>query len=160
MSDPTDENDIDVLLRYLDGGASPWWADSVRALVAERNALREQLRLCSINAVADAGLPALITQRDALKARVAELEKQLKFRNETYEELRWRLIEKSSAQPPAASDMRERLVRAIWPELLRIHTEYAKDPRVHGDPREQARRFALIEADEMIAAMRKEEADA
>jgi hypothetical protein len=41
MSDTT--NDIDALLRYLDGGASPWWADSVRALVAERNALRQRV---------------------------------------------------------------------------------------------------------------------
>ena len=30
MSDTT--NDIDALLRYLDGGASPWWADTICTL--------------------------------------------------------------------------------------------------------------------------------
>jgi hypothetical protein len=82
-------------------------------------------------------LTALVAERDELKQRVAELE----------------------SQPPADRDreLRERLVCAIWPELLRIHSEYAKHPAVKGDPREQARRFALIEADEMLAAMRKGE---
>ena len=43
MADTT--NDIDALLRYLDYlvGADTRWAESVRALVAERNALRERV---------------------------------------------------------------------------------------------------------------------
>ena len=51
-----DTNDIDALLRYLDGGASPWWGDSVRALVAQRDAFAKrvevgerQLRLANID---------------------------------------------------------------------------------------------------------------
>lgn len=54
MTDPT--NDIDALLRYLKSGHTPhWYDDSKRwravltALVAERNALREQLRLANID---------------------------------------------------------------------------------------------------------------
>ena len=84
-----------------------------------------------------ATLNALVAERDGLRKRVEELE----------------------SHPPADRDreLRERLVCAIWPELLRLYSEYAKSPAVRIDPREEARRFALTEADEMIAAMQNGE---
>lgn len=138
------DNDIDALLRFLDGGASPWWADSVRALLAERNALKRRVAELSPNRC-----PPDVDPRELCGDSCSDLDGEMLV-----------AMRRGGSHPPAASDLRERLVRAIWPELLRIHTEYAKIPGIVGDPREQARRFALIEADEMIAAMRKEEADA
>jgi hypothetical protein len=126
------DSDIDGLLFILSDPHHSRYSAALRMIVAERNALKQRVEdMKAINSTAT----RIIAERDALKQRVAELEAQL----------------------PADRELRERLVCAIWPELLRIHSEYAKHPAVKGDPREQARRFALIEADEMLAAMRKEE---
>jgi chromosome condensin MukBEF ATPase and DNA-binding subunit MukB len=140
------DNDIDALLRYLNAGSTAdicgdynRYHAALRMLIAERDGLRAALANARRDrASSKSVLASVIAERDALKRRVEELE----------------------AYQPADRDreLRERLVCAIWPELLRIHSEYAKHPAVKGDPREQARRFALIEADEMLAAMRKGEA--
>lgn len=89
-----------------------------------------------------AALRALIAERYRLGKCVVDLERQLE------------------AQPPADRDreLRERLVCAIWPELLRI---FERTDTEHNDGanwdlvRINARARALDEADAMIAEMRK-----
>ena len=117
----TNDNDIDALLRYLDYlvGGDPQWAHAVRALVAERDALRVEAQ------------NAKTYWRERAERRDAE--------------------EKSAAD----RDLRERLVCAIWPEILRQWREY-KDAI---DPRGCARWDALEEADKMLAEMREGESD-
>jgi len=81
-------------------------------------------------------LAALVAERDALKQRVAELE----------------------AQPQQSSDLRERLVCAIWPEILRAYCDFRDaygQGYALGIAKESLRAEALEEADAMIAAMRK-----
>ena len=62
------------------------------------------------------------------------------------------------AHPQADSDLRERLVCAIWPELLRIFEKTDTTGANWDLVRINARAQALRDADEMIAAMRKGEA--
>lgn len=104
-----------------------------------------------------AAIKALVAERDALRTNTTELESELTASAQRVSDLiaeKWRLqdrIEELEAQPPAASDLRERLVCAIWPEILRQWCE-CKDAV---DPRGCARCDALEEADAMLAAMRK-----
>ena len=92
---------------------------------------------------------ALVAERDALKQRVAELAQELKSRNEAYEELRWRIVEKSWSQPPADRDrdLRERLICAALTGLIGVVSSY-----------EDAADAAVRHADATLAAMRKGEA--
>lgn len=144
MTEPT--NDIEALLRYLKSGHTPhWYDDSTRwhaaltALVAERNALRKNTTELESELTAYAQLVSdLIAEKWRLQDRIKELESQEftlphdPFRN-------------------ADRDLRERLVCAIWPVLIQQWREYK-----HAiDPRGDARSDALVEADAMIAAMRK-----
>ena len=82
---------------------------------------------------------AAVDREMALRERVAEIEAQ-----------------------PADRDLRERLVCAIWPEILRI---FERTDTTHNNGANwelvkiNARDRALTEADAMIAAMRKGEAD-
>ena len=89
-----------------------------------------------------AGLSALVAERDELKQRVAVLESQ-----------EFTLPTDPFRDPDR--DLRERLVCAIWPEIMRQWREF----KTAIDPRGDARSDALIEADKMLAAMRKGEAD-
>ena len=82
--------------------------------------------------------------------RVAAQDQDIKALSAANAILRGKLTE----SPHAASDLRERLVCAIWPVLIQQWREY-KDAI---DPRGCARADALEEADKMLAAMRKEEA--
>ena len=112
--------------------------DTLTALVAERDGLKQEndsLR-SRCKAHQDEVLDRVF-EMDALRKRVAELE----------------------AHPPADRDreLRERLVFAIWPELLRI-CEKTDTTGANWDlVRINARAQALLEADAMIAAMRKGE---
>ena len=133
MSDTT--NDIDELLYYLDNGYWPEKHAALAAIVAERDGLKAQCdKRFDFETFAN-----LVAERDGLKQRVAELE----------------------AHPPADRDreLRERLVCAIWPELLRIFEKTDTTGANWDLVRINARAQALRDADEMIAAMRKGEAD-
>ena len=89
----------------------------------------------------------MIAERDALKQRVAELEKSAFYIPPKH--------------PPADRDreLRERLACAIWPELLRIYEKADTTGANWDSVRINARARALLEADAMIAAMRKGETD-
>jgi seryl-tRNA synthetase len=157
-------NDIDALLAALDWGPGALTNEemldrshaALTALIAERDALKKERQMywesCDAlekqNLDLSATLNALVAERDALKARVAELAQELKSRNEAYEELRWRIVEKSWSQPPADRDrdLRGRLVCAAL-------TRLCADPRY--DFPEEA---AIAIADRALAAMRKGEA--
>ena len=146
MSD--NDNDIDALLRALDPKRFPGgiihFADLTRhhaaltALVAERNALNQENNALRSRCKAhqDEVLDQVF-EMDALKKRIAELE----------------------AQPPADRDreLRERLACAIWPVLLRIYEKTDTTGANWDLVRINARAQALLEADAMIAAMRKGE---
>jgi hypothetical protein len=97
---------------------------------------------CDVAADYHAALTALVAERNALKQRVAELE----------------------SHPPADRDrdLRERLVCAIWPQMLQSFDQLADDfgnRNTWRQAKEIARSEALKEADEMIAAMRKGDSD-
>ena len=115
-----DYNTIDGLLVFLEGScADRRWAKAIRALVVER---------------------------DALKQRVAELEALSKP------------VYISHGQRVESIDLRERLVCAIWPEMLRIFEKTDTTGANWDLVRINARAQALRDADEMIDAMRKGEA--
>ena len=140
----TNDNDIDALLAELRDQAANGYKTcqyaALTALVAERDELKERVeQLKQVNTTA----VTIISERDALRKRVAELGTSVS----RLAILNGQLLE----QPPAASDLRERLVCAIWPVLIQQWREY-KDAI---DPRGCARSDALEEADKMIAAMRK-----
>lgn len=87
-------------------------------------------------------LTALVAERDALRIEAQNAK--------TY----WReRAERRDAEQKSAADrdFHDRLVCAIWPEIMRQWREY-KDAI---DPRGCARQDALEEADKMLAAMRK-----
>jgi hypothetical protein len=76
-----DYNTIDGLLVFLEGScADRRWAEAIRALVVERDALKETIVLLQSRAESSEALNStavsIISQRDALKQRVAELEAQ------------------------------------------------------------------------------------
>jgi hypothetical protein len=127
-------NDIDALLRMLNQDGWEHHHAALTALVAERDRLKAQCdKRFDFETFAN-----LVAERDELKQRVAELE----------------------AHPPADRDrdLRERLVCAIWPELLRIFEKTDTTGANWDLVRINARAQALRDADEMIAAMRKGEA--
>ena len=92
-------------------------------------------------------LTALVAERDALKQRVDQLEM-------------YQRVGRGSASD-SDPDLRQRLVCAIWPQMLQSFDQ----PSVDGSRYEwqaikaKARNEALAEANAMIAAMRKGEAD-
>ena len=130
----TNNNDIDALLEHLRSGA-----------------YRQQIPFGNPDpsrwAVA---LTALIAERDALKRRLEVGERQLRLAN----------IDQFK-QPPADRDreLRERLVCAIWPDMLRIYNRSDPNGNNWDLVRINARAQALQDANAMIAAMRKEKAD-
>lgn len=144
------DNDIDALLEYLGLigiPESPRYYQAVATLVAERDSLKAKVDEGFAKrvyghaedlAAAMKHVHALLAERDALKQRVAELE----------------------AHPPADRDLRERLVCAIWPQMLRSFDQPSDDgSRYEWQAlKAKARNEALDEADKMIAAMRKGEA--
>ena len=113
------------------------------------NALLDYLRRMDMSNM-HAALTALVAERNALLGRVAAQDQDIKALSAANAILRGKLTE----SPHAASDLRERLVCAIWPVLIQQWREY-KDAI---DPRGCARSDALEEADKMLAAMRKGEA--
>ena len=131
MSNPT--NDIDALLRYLDGGASPWWADSVRALVADRDALKRERQMYWESC------DALEKQTIDLKARVAELEKSAFYIPPKH--------------PPADRDreLRERLVESALRGL--------NVSGLHRSEAELIGKLSVWIVNGALAAMRKGESD-
>lgn len=175
MSDPINENIIVALLDYLRRMDMSNMHAGLSALVAERNALQAKINAHAedrrryidawegwiastkrlgiaewLRVYADA-VPIPSLNGDEAKERVFKhLDQRMRDAAETIDELRKR-IEELESHPPAASDLRERLVCAIWPEIMRQWREY-KDAI---DPRGDARSDALVEADKMIAAMRK-----
>ena len=135
MTDTT--NDIDALLAYLAAHSRFGFHSPLIALVAERDALKRRVEeLESHNSVA---VRLLLAERDGLR-----------------EQLRLANIDQFNTEAESNDrELRERLVCAIWPELLRIY-EKADETGGHWDlVRSDARSRALREADEMIAAMRK-----
>ena len=133
-------------------------ADALTALVAERNkakadfsdAWRARCEFAKRIDEADAALAAA-------NQRIKELESQTTESFQRVSDLiaeKWRLLDRIKeleAQPPAGSDLRERLVCAIWPQIL--HQYRASTTPL--DPFNDAREDAVIEADKMIAEMRK-----
>jgi uncharacterized coiled-coil DUF342 family protein len=99
----TTQKDIDALLDYLKlSQPDPRWADSLTALVAERDALvaeRDALRKECNNRFDVAKIKELVAERDALKEE----------RNEIANDLKWLRLE---SRPHADRDLRERLVCA------------------------------------------------
>ena len=175
MSDPT--NDIDALLGYLSGAADRYSCHTIpsdvaadyhaalTALVAERDALssavvglrsamkaqddreRDAGERCGVSRdLSGCDWPdAVADEVIALEARVEQLEM-------------YQRVGRGSASD-RDRELRERLVCAIWPELLRIY-EKTDTPGAKWDlVRINARAQALLEADAMIAAMRKGESD-
>ena len=137
------------------GNSVRYWHDKASARKALIDSLWEILESAAVRPDGErtitASLTALVAERDALLGRVAAQEQDIKALSAATAILRGKLTE----SPPAASDLRERLVCAIWPEILRQWREY-KDAI---DPRGCARSDALEEADKMLAAMRKGESD-
>lgn len=177
MSD-INEADLTALLAELRDQAANGYKTcqyaALTALVAERDALQAKINAHAedrrkyidawdgwiastkrlgiaewLRVYADA-VPIPSLNEDEAKERVFKhLDQRMRDAAETIDELRKRIEELESQQP--ASDLRERLVCAIWPEILRQWREY-KDAI---DPRGDARSDALIEADKMLAAMGK-----
>ena len=130
-----DYNTIDGLLVFLEGScADRRWAEAIRALVVERDALKETIVLLQSRAESSEALNStavsIISQRDALKQRVAELE----------------------AQRPADRDLelRERLVESALQAA-------ARDAHMEHQAAEMGQ-LAVYMVDAAIAAMRKGEA--
>lgn len=137
MSEPINANDrhIEELLHSLGGGYWPEKHAALTALVAERNALKEEnIALRSRQKSHQDEVLDRVFEMDALRKRIAELE----------------------AHPPANRDLHERLVCAIWPEIMREWREHNDAP----DWRGWARLDALEEADKMLVAMRKGDTNA
>lgn len=175
MNDPTNDNDIDALLRrierydlfgfkghgdmlyrlanalvYLDAQAHSMQRAEARASIADMRDL--VIPIGKTLSDAKAALTALVAERDELKERVEQL-KQVNTTAVTIiserDALRKRLAELES-QPPAASDLRERLVCAALNGILSeqrglLNHEYA------------LRAIGL--ADATLAAMRKGDSD-
>ena len=154
------DDDINALLHFLDANsivAADRFPEAIRyyraltALVAERNELlKENVALRDrLKAKQDEVLDRVF-EMDALKQRVAVLESQ-----------EFTLPGDPFRDPDR--DLRERLVCAIWPEILRIF-ERADTTHNNGANwdlvRINARDRALTEADAMIAEMRKGDSDA
>ena len=114
-----DQEMIVSLLAYLDGQCRPGYRNLVKALVAERDELKE------MHAHLGQSYTMLAKECEALKQRVAELE----------------------AQPPAASDLRERLLESA----LRGVSPAGYDKRGS----ESLGRAAVWMVDAAIAEMRK-----
>jgi hypothetical protein len=142
MTDPT--NDIDALLTLTKFGGEPYHA-TAKALVAERNALKQRVaELERFNSTA----VRIISERDGLR-----------------EQLRLCNIDQFNTEAEANDrdrELRERLVCAIWPQMLRSFDQLADDfgnRNTWRQAKDIARSEALKEADEMIAAMRKGDQD-
>lgn len=126
MTDTTNDNDIDALLRYLKSGHTPhWYEDSTRwhaaltALVAERDRSKE------LHAHLSQSYVLLAEDCDALKERIAELE----------------------AHPSTDRDLRERLVCAAMHSIAGMS--------LHGLRWDECGKAAAECADAAISAMRK-----
>lgn len=136
------------------GNSVCYWHDKANAYKATIGSLWEILESAAVRPDGErtitTALTALVAERDSLKQRVAELEALSKP------------VYISHGQRVESIDLRERLVCAIWPEIMRQWREYTGgiDPQYTNaiDPRGNARSDALAEADAMIAAMRKGEA--
>jgi hypothetical protein len=98
---------------------------------------------------------------DEAAEEIERLRAELAAANKHIEELEKTAFYIPRKQPCADRDreLRERLVRAIWPELLRIYEKTDTTGANWDLVRINARAQALLEADAMIAAMRKVESD-
>ena len=144
MSDPTD--DIDALSAFLLGQPviGPRWHAALTALVAERDELKEKAKM----------LDTVIGERNEYEAITNDLRIQLDSAKSFWRD---RAERRDAEQKSAADrDLRERLVCAIWPEIMRQWREF----KTAIDPRGDALADALIEADKMLAAMRKGDTNA
>lgn len=148
------DNDIDALLRYLlTSGHTQYWNDdstrwraAITALVAERNALKEKAKM----------LDTVIGERNEYEAITNELRIQLDAARSFWRE---RAERRDAEQKSAADrDLRERLVCAIWPQMLRSFDQPSDDgSRYEWQAlKAKARNEALDEADKMLDFMRKQ----
>lgn len=157
MTDPTNDTDIDALRGFLSLSArhsfntipsdvADRYHRALTALIAARDELKEENNALRSRCKEhkDEVMDRVFVM-DALRKRVAEPEAS---ESSTVKAI---LPGKLIVHPPAASDLRERLVCAIWPVIMRQWREY-KDAI---DPRGCARADTLEEADKMIAEMRK-----
>ena len=129
---------------------------------ADTNDIDELLEWCALNDIDwHAALTALVAERDALRKRVAEQDADIKSLAASNAILHGKLLE--HPLDTRDRDLREQLVVAVYPILLAVawgRPSGNTTAEEMADTLAAMRELAIVEADKMIAAMRKGEQNA